>query len=235
MVESNKERRKHRSLEGLTRELGTKRGTFDADPPRGGSRGCPLWLQLDVIGVVRDLDLAARWQLSSHRPEPSVGEPSALGRIRCTMAKKEPSWLAVIRCSWQSIWLLAGTPNATGLPHPSPTTEAISMRPRHCHGGCETDVDRSLLSILASQPTSCKRNASSTCRSLGSGWIATTRALRHGRLRNISRKGQPFKEHGPHDNLRAKTGPLRQRKEAHGHSLHQNNQQSTVREQKQPV
>jgi hypothetical protein len=138
MAESNKERRKHRSHEGLTRELGTKRGTFDADPSRGGSRGYPLWLRMDIIEQVQQMGLAA----ASAIVKPSlVGGRSALNRMRCTVVKKEPSWLAVIRCSWQSIWMHTRTPNATILPHSSPTTEAISVRPRQYHSGRECGVD----------------------------------------------------------------------------------------------
>jgi hypothetical protein len=59
MAESNKERRLRRAHEGLTRELGATRDTFDADPSRGGSRGYPLWIRLDVIEQVQQMGLAA--------------------------------------------------------------------------------------------------------------------------------------------------------------------------------
>jgi hypothetical protein len=60
MAESNKERRKHHAHEGLTRELGIKRDTFDSDPSRGVSRGYPsLWLRLDIIEQVQQIGLAA--------------------------------------------------------------------------------------------------------------------------------------------------------------------------------
>jgi hypothetical protein len=59
MAESNKERRKRRAHEGLTRELGATRDTFDADLSRGGSRGYPLWIRLDVIKQVQQMGQVA--------------------------------------------------------------------------------------------------------------------------------------------------------------------------------
>ena len=59
MAEPNKERRQRRAHEGLTRELEQTRDTFDSDASRGGSRGYPLWLQIDVVEKVQRLGFAA--------------------------------------------------------------------------------------------------------------------------------------------------------------------------------
>lgn len=55
--ETNQQRAQRRAREGLSKETGRVRDTFDADPSHGGSRGYPLWYRVDAVDFVQRFGL----------------------------------------------------------------------------------------------------------------------------------------------------------------------------------